>query len=58
VKVFYQRGISVLDPPSPVHDDLREQFEGMLKAMDAPLPKSAPVKRLSVPPVKKKTDKL
>ncbi|MEO8371634.1 MAG: tetratricopeptide repeat protein [Candidatus Solibacter sp.] len=58
VKTFYRRGIVVLDPPSPVHDDLREQFEGMLKTMDAPLPKSAPVRRLSVPPVKKKTDKL
>ena len=44
VKAFYRRGIAVLDPPSPVHDDLREQFEGMLKAMEKPLPKSAPVK--------------
>jgi len=58
VKTFYRRGILVLDPPSPVHDDLRAQFEGMLKAMDAPLPKGTPVKRLSVPPANKKTDKL
>jgi len=58
VKAFYRRGIQVLDPPSPVHDDLREQFEAMLKNMDAPLPKSAPVKRMPVPPSKKKTDKL
>jgi tetratricopeptide (TPR) repeat protein len=58
VKAYYRRGLSVLDPPSPINDDLREQFEGMLKAMDAPPPKSAvPVKRLPTPPTKK-TSKL
>lgn len=58
VKTFYRRGLAVLDPPNPINDDLHEQFEAMLKAVEAPLPKSTtPVKRLSVPP-KKKTDKL
>jgi tetratricopeptide (TPR) repeat protein len=57
VKAFYRRGLSVLDPPNPINDDLREQFEGMLKAVEAPPPKSgAPVKRLPTPP--KKTNKL
>ena len=57
VKAFYRRGLAVLDPPNPINDDLREQFEGMLKAMEAPPPKSAaPVKRLATPP--KKTSKL
>ncbi len=56
VKAFYRRGLAVLDPPNPINDDLREQFEAMLKAMDAPPVKSAPVKRLAVPP--KKTNKL
>jgi tetratricopeptide (TPR) repeat protein len=54
VKAFYRRGLSVLDPPNPINDDLREQFEAMLKAVEAPPPKSAvPVKRLSTPPTKK-----
>jgi tetratricopeptide (TPR) repeat protein len=57
VKAFYRRGLAVLEPPNPINDDLREQFESMLKAMDAPPPKSAaPVKRLPTPP--KKTNKL
>jgi tetratricopeptide (TPR) repeat protein len=56
-KAFYRRGLAVLDPPNPINDDLRAQFEGMLKAMEAPPPKSAaPVKRLPTPP--KKTNKL
>jgi tetratricopeptide (TPR) repeat protein len=56
-KMFYRRGLAVLDPPNPINDDLRAQFEGMLKAMEAPPQKSgAPVKRLPTPP--KKTSKL
>jgi tetratricopeptide (TPR) repeat protein len=46
-KAFYRRGLAVLDPPNPINDDLREQFEGMLKALQAPPPKSA------APPPKK-----
>ena len=57
VKAFYRRGLAVLDPPNPINDDLREQFEGMLKAMDAPPPKSAPPTRKSATP-QKKTSKL
>jgi tetratricopeptide (TPR) repeat protein len=57
VKAFYRRGLAVLDPPNPINDDLRKQFESMLKAMDAPPAKSAaPVKRLPTPP--KKTGEL
>ena len=57
VKAFYRRGLAVLDPPNPINDDLRAQFEGMLKAIEAPPPKSAaPVKRLATPP--KKNSKL
>ncbi len=55
VKAFYRRGLAVLDPPNAINDDLREQFEAMLKAMEAPPVKSAPVKRLPMPP--KKTNK-
>jgi tetratricopeptide (TPR) repeat protein len=57
VKAFYRRGLAVLDPPNPINDDLREQFEGMLKALDAPPPKSAPPPKKSVTP-QKKTSKL
>jgi tetratricopeptide (TPR) repeat protein len=57
VKAFYRRGLAVLDPPNPINDDLRARFEGMLKAIEAPPPKSgAPVKRLPSPP--KKNSKL
>ena len=55
VKAFYRRGLAVLDPPNPINDDLRQQFEAMLKAWTRPV-KSAPVKRLPMPP--KKTNKL
>ncbi|MEO8594728.1 MAG: tetratricopeptide repeat protein [Candidatus Solibacter sp.] len=57
VKAFYKRGLTVLEPPDTVNDDLRELFAAMLKALEAPLPKAAPAKRLPVPPVKKKSDK-
>src|ERR1035437_8500862 len=57
VKAFYRRGLAVLDPPNPINEDLRAQFEGMLKALDAPPPKSAaPPRKTATPP--KKTNKL
>ena len=57
VKAFYRRGLAVLEPPNPINDDLREQFEGMLKALDAPPPKSAtPPKKAATS--QKKTSKL
>jgi hypothetical protein len=55
-KAFYRRGLAVLDPPNPINDDLRAQFEAMLKAMGAPPKSGAPVKRLPTPP--KKNSKL
>jgi tetratricopeptide (TPR) repeat protein len=30
-KAFYQRGLMVLDPPNPINQELRAQFETMLK---------------------------
>src|ERR1035437_9189864 len=57
VRAFYRRGMAVLDPPNPINEDLRGQFEGMLKALDAPPPKSGTVpKKVPTPP--KKKDKL
>ena len=57
VKTFYQRGLAVLEPPSPINEDLRGEFEGMLKALDVPPPKSAaPPRKAPAPP--KKADKL
>ena len=54
-KAFYRRGLAVLEPPNPINDDLRGQFEGMLKALDALPPKSAaqPTLRRAVAPPKK-----
>ena len=57
VKAYYRRGLAVLDPPNPINDDLREQFESMLKAMDAPPPKSGPPPRKAATP-QRKTNKL
>src|ERR1035437_2287212 len=57
VRAFYRRGMAVLDPPNPINEDLRGQFEGMLKAMDAPPPKSGTVPKKAPTPPKKK-DKL
>jgi tetratricopeptide (TPR) repeat protein len=57
VKAFYRRGLAVLDPPNPINEDLRGQFEDLLKSLDAPPPKSgAAPKRVPTPP--KKKDKL
>jgi hypothetical protein len=57
VKAFYRRGLAALDPPNPINEDLRGEFEEMLKALDAPPPKSAaPPKKAATP--RKKTDKL
>ncbi len=52
VKAFYRRGLAVLDPPNPINEDLRTQFEGLLKAMEAPPPKSTSSPR-KVPTPKK-----
>jgi hypothetical protein len=36
VKAYYRRGLAVLDPPNPINEELRGQFEALLKALDAP----------------------
>ena len=46
-RTFYQRAVVVLGDPDPATDELRKQFEGILKTLDEPLPKK------SVPPKKK-----
>jgi tetratricopeptide (TPR) repeat protein len=38
-KALYQRALVVIGEPNPVTDALREQFEGMLKALDESMPK-------------------
>jgi len=51
-KGFYQRAVAALDPPNPLNDELRAQFEGMLKVLEAPPPKrSSPPRKTD--PVKK-----
>src|SRR5262249_19767462 len=49
-KAFYQRALVVLGDPNPITDELRRTFEGILKTLDEPLPKSAPPKRSSPAP--------
>ena len=61
-KVFYRKGLVVLDPPSPVYDELRAQFADLLKTLEGPQQKSqAPPPRKSAPkkaPPAGKADKL
>jgi hypothetical protein len=51
-KDFYRRGLAVLDPINPMNEDLRSEFEDMLKALDAPPPKSAAPRKVAAPPKK------
>jgi tetratricopeptide (TPR) repeat protein len=44
-KAFYQRAMVVLGEPDPVTDELRKQFEGILKTLEEPLPKKAAPKK-------------
>jgi tetratricopeptide (TPR) repeat protein len=37
---FYRRALAVLDPPSPVYQDLRATIEGILKLLEAPPPRT------------------
>jgi tetratricopeptide (TPR) repeat protein len=46
---YYRRGLAVLDPPNPINDDLRGDFADMLKALEAPTPKSGPPQRKNAP---------
>ena len=53
---LYQRALTIMDPPHPIHDELRTDMEGIVKAMNAPPPKP-PAARKPAPakatPVKK-----
>jgi 23S rRNA A2030 N6-methylase RlmJ len=46
-KEYYKRALVALDPPNEMNDELKSQFEAMLKALEAPLPKkgAAPPKK-------------
>jgi tetratricopeptide (TPR) repeat protein len=46
--VLYRRALAVLDPPSPVYQELRATIEGILKLLEAPRPKTQP--RKAAPP--------
>jgi len=45
---FYRRALAVLDPPSPVYQELRTTIEGILKLLDAP-PRKTPPRRAAPP---------
>jgi tetratricopeptide (TPR) repeat protein len=47
---LYKRALAVLDPPSPVYQELRETIEGILKLLQAPPPKTP--SRKAAPPRK------
>jgi len=52
-KAFYRRGLAVLAPPNPIHDDLRERFEGVLQTLEKLSPKSLAPRQKAVAPPKK-----
>jgi tetratricopeptide (TPR) repeat protein len=52
-KGFYKQAVTTLDPPGPMNEELRGQFEAMLKALEAPLPKGTAPPKKSAAPVKK-----
>jgi hypothetical protein len=45
---LYRRALAVLDPPSPVYQELRATIEGILKLLEAPPRKTPP--RKAAPP--------
>jgi tetratricopeptide (TPR) repeat protein len=52
-RAFYQRGLLVLDPPNPVYDELRGQFNEILTTLAGPQGKSqAPAPKKAAPPKK------
>jgi tetratricopeptide (TPR) repeat protein len=51
-KEFYKRAVAALDPPNAMNDEMRGQFEAMLKALEAPLPKGSTPARKSTTPKK------
>jgi hypothetical protein len=48
-KTYYQRALAALQAPGPANEDLRTQFEGMLKALEAPIPKSSVAPKRAAP---------
>jgi tetratricopeptide (TPR) repeat protein len=48
---MYRRALAVMDPPNPVYRELKDQVEGIVKALEAPPPKAPPKKST---PVRKK----
>jgi len=52
-KAFYQRAMVVLGEPNAVTEELRKQFEGILKALDEPAPKPGPAPKKASPASKK-----
>ena len=46
---FYRRGIALLDPPNPIYDELRAQFEDILKTLEGPQGKIKPTPRKAPP---------
>ena len=55
---MYQKALAVMDPPHPIHDEVRTEIEGIVKAMNAPPPKPPAAKKPAPPkaapaPVKK-----
>ena len=52
-KALYQRGILVLDPPDPVYDELRGQFEEIVKTLEGPQGKTQPAPARKAGPKKK-----
>jgi tetratricopeptide (TPR) repeat protein len=47
-RALYRRALAVLDPPSPVYQELRATIEGVLKLLEGPPPKTRP--RKAAPP--------
>jgi tetratricopeptide (TPR) repeat protein len=56
-KEYYKRALVALDPPNEMNDELKSQFEAMLKALEAPLPKGAAPKKGAAPPKKTEATK-
>jgi tetratricopeptide (TPR) repeat protein len=56
---LYRRGLVVLDPPNPIHDELRGQFADLLKTLEGPQGKTQPTgAKKAAPPQKKKGEQL
>ena len=49
-KLYYQRGLTALEPMDAMNDDLHEQFQALIAGLEAPPPKSAtPPKKAATP---------